>query len=522
VSTALSSTDRSAKATPGWFAEARRAAADVRPLFAFRAGTLRGKTRRYAVTGLSGIGVITLLAAWLPAYLPDENQHRFDVVLLMPSALVGILVLSIVSAAASGGGRELLAREQAVAFPVSVTTDHLGALMMAPLNIAWLLQSWVVLGSVAYVLGPTPRLALSQVVTVLWLISATAVAQVIAWGIEWVRRGPQGIWAVRGVSVAAALTAAYLVAAHKLVPLLDNLRLTRWVVLAIIPAKKHDLLHWLIGSLGLVALLTTAVVLGALVAGAVAGRQPRDELRMESAPYRPRANAGSEFAAMLRTDRVGIWRSVPLRRGLFVLGVMPGAVAVAGGLQWEMLTILPGLVASGGALLFGVNSWCLDGRGALWRDSLPVEPKLVFASRVVVLSEVLLFATALTLVLASLRAGVPDGKQVAAVLCGALVVVLQVVGASLRWSVRRPYGVDLRSSRATPAPPLVMVGYSSRLALSTTTTGMVFAVTARVGAEWSLLVSVPFLIFSAYRLVQAAQAWADPDTRCHVVSTVAS
>ena len=27
-------------------------------------------------------------------------------------------------------------------------------------------------------------------------------------------------------------------------------------------------------------------------------------------------------------------------------------------------------VAFGGALLFGVNTWCLDGRGALWRDSL--------------------------------------------------------------------------------------------------------------------------------------------------------
>ena len=51
-----------------------------------------------------------------------------------------------------------------------------------------------------------------------------------------------------------------------------------------------------------------------------------------------------------------------------------------------MLTILPGLVASGGALLFGVNSWCLDGRGALWRDSLPVTPKRVFMSRVIVLT----------------------------------------------------------------------------------------------------------------------------------------
>ncbi len=50
------------------------------------------------------------------------------------------------SGVASGGGRELLSRDQGVAFPVSPTTDHLGALLMAPLNIAWLLQSWALLG----------------------------------------------------------------------------------------------------------------------------------------------------------------------------------------------------------------------------------------------------------------------------------------------------------------------------------------------------------------------------------------
>ena len=44
---------------------------------------------------------------------------------------------------ASGGGRELLAREHGVAYPVSPTTDHLGALLLAPLNIAWLLQAWL-------------------------------------------------------------------------------------------------------------------------------------------------------------------------------------------------------------------------------------------------------------------------------------------------------------------------------------------------------------------------------------------
>jgi hypothetical protein len=124
--------------------------------------------------------------------------------------------------------------------------------------------------------------------------------------------------------------------------------------------------------------------------------------------------------------------------------------------------------------------------------------------------------------LASLRAGVPSVPELTAVTAAILVVVVQVVSASLRWSVRRPFSVDLRSARATPAPPLVMVGYSSRLALTTTLVGMFFSVLARVSWEWSVLWALPFLLLSAMRLVRTGRAWTDPVTRSKVVATVAS
>ena len=130
-----------------------------------------------------------------------------------------------------------------------------------------------------------------------------------------------------------------------------------------------------------------------------------------------------------------------------VLAVMPGAVALAGDLEWGMLTILPGLVASGAALLFGVNTWCLDGRGALWRDSLPVTPRTVFASRSVVLLEVLLSSAAVTLVLAALRAGRPTTPEVTALICSTLVVSVQVVAAGMRWSIARPFALANNSTR---------------------------------------------------------------------------
>jgi hypothetical protein len=494
---------------------------DLGPLLRFRTAGLRGRSKTLVVVGFGVILAMTVLAAWLPAYLPEGDNRRTDVLSLLPSALFGVLLIAIVSAAASGGGRELVPRDQGVAFPISPTTDHLGALLMAPLNIAWLLQSWALLGAVAYVGGATPGLILSQVLILLWLATATAIAQVVGWSVEWLRRTRGGVWSVRALMTGFGLGGAYLISAGLLVGLLEQSPTLNIVVASL---QARDGITLLYGEVAAVLVVGTlaAVGVGAVVAAGVTRRPARDVLRLETSTHSSRPNPSSDLMSLMRTDRVGIWRSVPLRRGLAVLAVMPGLVAIAGNLQWDMLTILPGLVASGGALLFGVNSWCLDGRGALWRDSLPVHPKLVFTSRVFVLVEVLLVATAGTVLFASLRAGLPEVDELAAVACAAVVVVLQVVSASLRWSVRRPFAVDLRSARATPAPPLVMVGYSSRLALSTTCVGIFFSLLAHATWEWSVLIALPFALVSSYRLVRTANVWAEPVTRSRVVATVAS
>ena len=99
------------------------------------------------------------------------------------------------------------------------------------------------------------------------------------------------------------------------------------------------------------------------------------------------------------------------------------------------MTVLPGLVASGGALLFGVNIWCLDGRGGLWRESLPVEPGLVFAARTYVLVEFLVPPPPITIALASpARRHARTGRARPRWAARWLVVTVQVVAAALRWS----------------------------------------------------------------------------------------
>jgi hypothetical protein len=523
VSTAASSTEtpHHRRVPVGYWQQLWRATTDVGPLLRFRAASVRGRSRTGVVTGFAFILAVTVLVCWLPGYLPVGDDRVTDVLLLLPTGYLGVLAISIIAAAASGGGRELLPRDQAVAYPVSPTTDHLGALLMAPLNIAWLLQSWALLGATSYVVRPKWELVLALVPVLLWLAAATAIAQVLAWSVEWLRRGVYGITVLRFTNVLLGGALAALIVTSSLVPLLDRSPTVR-ITFAVLNGANGRIWPWFQGVAVLVVIAVVAVVLGAFVAGGVSRRPPRDELREETSVRPPRAMPDSDLLAVLRTDRAGVWRSVPLRRGLAVLSLLPGLVALAGGLDWFMLSILPGLVASGGALLFGVNLWCLDGRGALWRDSLPGPPRLAFTSRALVLAEMLLLAIGVTLVLAAVRAGVPTTGQLAGVLCCAVVVTVQVVATCLRWSVTHPFSVDLRSSRATPAPPVVMVGYSAKLALSTTLTGMVFGAATFGGWQWSLLLAIPFLLFSSAKIVGAAGAWADPAVRSRVVATVAS
>ena len=500
---------------------------DLAALLAFRASGLTPASRRR----LRVVGAVVLLLTSAvvlgPAYLGGTlpRRHSGALLALLPSMCLGFLALAAFSAIASAGGREVVPREEAVAFPVSATADHLGALLLAPLNIAWLIQAWALLGSTAYVLGPT-RLFASELPVLVWIVAATAVAQVVGWLAEGVRRGPRGIATFRLASAVLALGLAALLVAGMLSAVLDHSP-TRYVLAAVLSGNTGHWLGWSLGVGGLLLLAAVAVVGGAVPARWALQRPMREELRLESGRHPARPTPRTDLAMMLRVDRAAVWRSVPLRRGLMLLALMPGLVALAGALEWRMLTVLPGLVASGGALLFGVNTWCLDGRGALWRDSLPVSSQVAFCSRAVVLLEVLLSSAALTLVLAALRAGRPTAPEVVALLCATLVVSVQVVAAAMRWSIAKPYAADLRSARATPAPPVMMAAYSARLALTTTLTGLVFSglagvagVTDALLVRWILGAAVVFLLWSGWRLWRAGRRWADPVVRSRVVAVV--
>jgi hypothetical protein len=503
--------------------ELRSGLVDLRALIAFRSSGLGPRVRTRLRIGGATVVALTAASIVVPAYLrePLEGRHAGQFVAILPTMYLGFLALAVLAAVASGGGREIVPREEAVAFPVSSVTEHFGSLLLAPLNIAWLIQAWTVLGLTTYVLGPQ-GLAAAAVPLLLWIAISTAIGQAIGWVFEGIRRGRHGILVARLITGAAMATVVLLVLTDRFVPLLDRSPTVK-VYIAAAYGTTHEWSPWATWVATLVAVLVVAVALGLGPARWALHRALREELRLESGHIEPRPNPRTDLRAMVRIDRSSIWRSVPLRRGLIVLAFMPGLVAVAGSLEWSMVTILPGLVASGGALLFGVNSWCLDGRGALWRDSLPVSAGVAYYAKVIVLFEVLLAAAGFTILLAALRAGRPTSAELASALAAAVVVATQVVSTSMRWSVERPFAMDMRSARATPAPPVVMAGYSARLALKTTLVGLVFSGTA-LAPDWLLpvLVAVPLLCWSCWRLVRTATLWAVPEARARVISVVAT
>lgn len=501
------------------------AAHDTRHLVAFRTRTVR--RRGAAFLGLAVVVVLTVLFAVAPSRVDlgsvgsaPVEQALAALESNLGAAFAGFLVLVVSAAMGSGGGRELLARSEAAAHPISPVTEHLGALLLAPVNLAWLVQTWGLLAITALVAPPEGLLG-AQLVVLAWVLAATALGQGVGWAVEGVRRTPRGVLVVRLSVGAVVVLLAGLHLAGALAPLARALP-TTWI------ADTAQTGRWPVAAVLLLALAVAAIVLGARPAAWALGLPPREELRVQSgvheARHVPVPRWGSADRALLRRlDRGSVWRSVGMRRGLMVLGVGPGLVALVAGLEWGTVLLLPGLTASGAALLFGVNAWCLDGKGMVWRETLPVSSADVFDVRTLVVAECMAVVSGVTVVLALLRNGLPPLVVGVAVASCWLVVLVQVLAIVMTWSIRSPYSVDLSSPRATPAPHAAMAGYAGRLSLVTTLTAMLFTGLAALPWAWAPAVAaLPFLAWSTRRLRRARRRWLAGDERARVVLTVAA
>lgn len=473
--------------------------------------------------GLLACAVPVLGAAAVAVGVLLPREQSFDVLVLAPTAYLSVAVLAVLAPLVAGGGNELFPAEQLTAYPVSSRTQYVVSVLLAPLNLAWTVQLVGLLGVTAFGVGPGPLLPLALVTTLLYVGLVTVAGQALAWLVVGVRQTDTGrrlTWAAAAAVAAAALA---VVLAGRTTVVLDAAPTTAVVTGAVAGAG---------GRLGRWA-LTTGLLLLLLVSADRLGRRAADRalrlpggptVRIDAHQVRRRRGSSHPRRELLAIDRASVWRSPSLRRGLLVLALLPGAAAAAARLDWSSLVLLPGLVAAGAGLLFGVNAFCLDGTGAVWLASLPGHARPAFWSKVQVVAETCVVAIAITVAAGVLRADSrPAAPQVSALAACAVVALVRVVALCMDLSVRHPHRADLRGPRDTPAPPGVMAAYSARLAVSTTLVAVLFSALAQVASwEWPVLVAVPFVLLGLRRLLRAATAWQDTATRGRVLMTVAA
>jgi hypothetical protein len=491
----------------------------VHAVLELRLAALRGPDRRRAVRGLAALLSLLVAAPTIGVMLPRGRAGDY-----LPLATTTWLLFAVavtLTAATGAGGRQLLTRSQAVAFPVSPAADHLGAVLMAPLNVSWLLQAAGLLTLTAWQLGPSPALPGGLVLTGLWIVAATSAAQTVGWLVELLRTYPTGLAALRGLVASAVLGLVTVTVTGRTLDALGVLPTT--IVgdtLATVPWQHPG--RWSGQAAALVIGATACWWPGVRLLDAVHRRPPLQQAHAEARAYPRRRHPRSALTAALRVDRAGIRRSTPLRRGLATLVLIPAGVAAAAGLPWPLVCLLPGLVASAAGLLFGVNMFTLDGAGALWRESLPGNPRTYLLSRLLALAETSLGGAALCVLAAGARAPQPpSAAELATVLGATLATCGYAVGRCADWSVHRPYAAGLREARDQPAPPGAMAGYAARLAMGTTLLGIVFVWLAGIGSvQATLLITTGALLVVARRLIVVARQWQDPDVRSRVLCVI--
>lgn len=500
---------------------AGRRTGQLRALLALRLRMVRsGRTRAALLALLLLPALLALVGVLVVDLIPDDRV--FEISLAVPTVYLAFAVLAVLAPLSAGGGYELYPPEQLVAYPIRPRTVYAGTLVLAPINIAWLLNVVALVVLTALATGPTTwGTARAMVSLLLFVALTTATGHAVAWvvvGVRQTRRGRIGTWAVAAALATTLFVAIRLGHAFQLL----DASPTRYALLNAIDGYQAAYRPWALGLLALTGGTAAAAALGVAATGWALRRPGDHAVRDGATPVRRRPTARQPLRTVVAVDRASVWRSVPLRRGLVVLLVLPGAVAAAAGLGWSSLVLLPGLVAAGAGLLFGVNAFCLDSSGASWLATLPGWDRLAFVAKTWVVAEVVFASVAAALLGAVSRAPAPGtAAAVTATIGSALSVGALVVASSMRSSVARPHRADLSGPRDTPAPPGVMAMHSLRLAVMTTFVGLLFSGAAFLPTWWlPLLLAVPFGCWAGLSLIDSGRRWSDPAARSRVVITV--
>jgi hypothetical protein len=493
----------------------------LRALIRLRWTMVRSRRVRLGLLALAALVVVIVVGAVLVSRVVPHDR-TFNATIVMPTALLVYIGLAVVGPLAAGGGNELFPADEMVPHPIRPATAFLSSLTLTPLNIAWVGQTTTLFALTGYISETWRGLPAALTMTIAFVAAITACGQALAWTLAALRQTRRGRWAVW--TLAAAVAVGVLAVLHLgLTRVLDSSP-TQPIVIALLQGAAGHYERWSWTLL----LLTTAGLLGiagGIVATAYTLRLPPALLAARQARSLPRRRPAASVRRHLRSmDRAAVWRAPALRRGVLVMGLLPGSAAAAARLDWPAIAMTGGLVTAGAGLLFGVNAFCLDGPGSLWMASLPLDPRDHLGSKGWVTLETCLACSAITIAAAASRArGGITTTGVVTVASAALACAAVVVASCLKSSVARPHRADLRGSRDTPAPPGAMAVHSARLAWATT--GVALATTAmgltgRPAAP--LLFAVAVVALALRSALRTAHRYANPANRARVAITVAA
>lgn len=493
----------------------------LRALLALRWTMVRTPGLKLAIV-LGGLALLWLLDVVLSSGRSLEPAALATAVDLAPAAFLGFGALAVVAPLTSGGGNDVVPPDQLVAYPVRPRTQFYGGLLLAPLNLVWLVQLLVLAALTSY-LTVEGSVLLGGVTTLAYVVCLTVLGQTLAWFIVGARRSRAGRRVVVAAAVSAVLAAVVLVRTGAAGGLLAQSP-TRTVVHGVAAAGTADSARWVAVTGGLLGLAVVGLLLGARVCAWSLGRAGDAGADRHTSPVRRRTARGGPLRELVAVDRASVWRAPALRRGGLVLAILPGLAAAGVQLPWQSLIVLPGLVAAGAGLLFGINAFCLDGSGALWLASLPHDPALVARAKLIVLTETVLAAALLAVLAGSARSpGLPTPTELSAIVASGLVCTALVVASCLRASVRRPHRADLRGPRDAVAPPGALAVASARLTLPTALVGLVLAQAAVPEIWWwPPLLALPVLLLALLSVLRSLRRYAEPAVRARVVQVVST
>ncbi len=497
------------------------AGVQLRALFHLRWQMVRSDGVRASLILIAlGIGWLMLIVAQGAGAL--DPVRAATAVELAPEAFLGFGILALIAPLTAGGGNEIVPPDQLVAFPIRPRTQFLGGLVLAPLNLVWVLQILALI-AVTVLLTAGGSAALGALTTATYVTALTALGQAVAWGVVGLRESHRGRQVVASGGALLLLGLVVVVKAGLGGALLDHAP-TGPVVAGVVAGAGGDWLRW---GLTTGVLLTSTVALLHLGERACgwALRRPGDVGALRSSrSVRRRPARRSELRTLIALDRASVWRAPALRRGALVLAVLPGLAAGGAQVPWESLVVLPGLVAAGAGLLFGVNAFCLDASGAVFVASLPHDPRLVARAKALVLTETVLIAAVIAAVAGSLRSpGRPTTAVLVAIAVSALTCTAVVVARGMASSVRRPHKAELKGPRDAVAPPGALALASVHLAVPAGLVGLLLGGTAQSRIWWlPVAVAAPILLWCWLSLVRSFRTWADPVARSRIVSTVSA